>query len=267
MSTLNPGSPTSHWVAFQFLTGFGLGFGMQTSGLAIQTVLPKEDVSTGIAINFFVQQLGGAVFTSVGQTILSNLLVKKLAGVPGIGGHVIVNEGATQLTNEVPPEYKHRVLEAYNYACQRIFLAAMGLAFASLLCAFGMEWKSVKKGRQGPPPGAQPPASGPEGLLRPSSSSAPNGPSDGSTTNGLIMAKKEAPAEGLPRQHLRSRSSRGGSIASEGRHSGVLTKPPPAHMMPGSPGSAKGSPRSSDQKVEQRNTASQEMKELPSPAA
>ncbi|KAH7626281.1 major facilitator superfamily domain-containing protein [Sordaria sp. MPI-SDFR-AT-0083] len=282
MSTLNPGSPSSHWVAFQFLTGFGLGFGMQTSGLAIQTVLPKEDVSTGIAINFFVQQLGGAVFTSVGQTILSNLLVKKLSGIPGIGGHVIVNEGATQLTNEVPPEYKGRVLDAYNYACQRIFLAAMGLAFASLLCAFGMEWKSVKKGRQGPPP-AQPLATGPqepnEGLLRPSSSFPPNGPSEeGSTTNGLTMTKKEAPAEGLQRQHLRSRNSRRESLASEGRHSGgVLTKPPPAHMTPGSPGSAKGSPRSSDQRVEQerqatyspapRNTASQEMKELPSPAA
>lgn len=280
MSTLNPGSPSSHWVAFQFLTGFGLGFGMQTSGLAIQTVLPKEDVSTGIAINFFVQQLGGAVFTSVGQTILSNLLVKKLSGIPGIGGHVIVNEGATQLTNEVPPEYKDRVLDAYNYACQRIFLAAMGLAFASLLCACGMEWKSVKKGRQGPPP-SQPPATGPqgpnEGLLRPSSSFLPNGPSEGSTTNGLIMAKKEAPAEGLPRQHLRSRNSRRESLASEGRASGVLTKPPPAYMTPGSPGSAKGSPRSSDQRVEQemrssyhsapRNTASQEMKELPSPAA
>lgn len=280
MSTLNPGSPTSHWVAFQFLTGFGLGFGMQTSGLAIQTVLPKEDVSTGIAINFFVQQLGGAVFTSVGQTILSNLLVKKLAGIPGIGGHVIVNEGATQLTNEVPPEYKDRVIGAYNYACQRIFLAAMGLAFASLLCAFGMEWKSVKKGRQGPPP-SQPPATGPhgptEGLLRPPSSFLPNGPSDGSTTNGLIMAKKEAPVEGLPQQDLRSRTSRRGSFASEGRASEVLTKPRPAHMMPGSPGSAKGGPRSSNQRMEQETRsnyhsapgtkASQEMRELPSPAA
>ncbi|KAK3488068.1 putative aflatoxin efflux pump [Neurospora hispaniola] len=280
MSTLNPGSPSSHWAAFQFLTGFGLGFGMQTSGLAIQTVLPKEDVSTGIAINFFVQQLGGAVFTSVGQTILSNLLVKKLSGIPGIGGHVIVNEGATQLTNEVPPEYKDRVIGAYNYACQRIFLAAMGLAFASLLCAFGMEWKSIKKGRQGPPP-SQPPENGSQGpneaLLRPSSSFPPKDPSEGPTTNGLIMAKKEAPAEGLPRQHLRSRNSRRESLASEGRASGVLTKPPPAHMIPGSPASVKGSPRSSDQKIEQdrgssyhsapTNMGSQEMKELPSPAA
>ncbi|KAK0630757.1 major facilitator superfamily domain-containing protein [Bombardia bombarda] len=160
MSTFNRDTPTSHWIAFQFLAGFGLGFGMQTSGLAIQTVLPKEDMSAGIAVNFFVQQLGGAVFTSVGQTILSNLLVSRLSGIPGFHPGAVVNEGATDLEKAVPPEYVDQVIDGYNYACQRIFLTAMGLAFASLICAFGMEWRSVKKGRngQGPPAPAVTPA-------------------------------------------------------------------------------------------------------------
>src|SRR3954463_2344024 len=55
MTTFNRNTPPSQWIAYQFLSGFGLGFGMQTSALAIQTVLPKEDVSNGIAINFFLQ--------------------------------------------------------------------------------------------------------------------------------------------------------------------------------------------------------------------
>ncbi|KXX75128.1 putative HC-toxin efflux carrier TOXA [Madurella mycetomatis] len=151
LSTLHRNSPQPHWAAYQFLSGFGLGFGMQTSGLAIQTVLPKEDISTGIAINFFAQQLGGAVFTSVGQTILTNLLVSRLSTIPGFNPEAIVSEGATKLSEIAPPEFHGAVGRAYNYACRHIFLAAMGLAFASLLCALGMEWKSIKKGRQGPP--------------------------------------------------------------------------------------------------------------------
>ncbi|KAK3390528.1 major facilitator superfamily domain-containing protein [Podospora didyma] len=157
MSTVSRDTPSSHWIAFQFLTGFGLGFGMQTSGLAIQTVLPKEDISSGIAINFFVQQMGGAVFTTVGQSILTNLLVSRLSHIPGLDPLTIVNEGATKLTAIAPQEFVDQIIDAYNYASQRIFLAAMGLAFASLLCAFGMEWRSIKKGRQGPT-GESPPS-------------------------------------------------------------------------------------------------------------
>jgi MFS family permease len=149
MSTFNPDTDSAHWVAFQFLAGFGLGFGMQTAGLAMQTVLPRDDVPIGIAIMFFTQQLGGAVFTSVGQSILSNLLVAQLTGVPGLDPQGIVMQGATNLFEAVPIEFVPLVIEAYNYACTRIFLAGMGLAFGALLSAFGMEWRSIKKGKNG----------------------------------------------------------------------------------------------------------------------
>ncbi|KAJ0115293.1 hypothetical protein J7T55_012569 [Diaporthe amygdali] len=145
LSTLTRNAPQSHWVGYQFLSGFGLGMGMQTGGLAVQTVLPMADVSMGIACIFFAQQLGGAIFTTVGQTILSNLLVSELAGVPGIDPAQIVASGATELADIVPAEELNVVLDAYNYSLTRIFLAAMGLAFAALLSAACMEWKSIKK--------------------------------------------------------------------------------------------------------------------------
>ncbi|KAL1847839.1 hypothetical protein VTK73DRAFT_10249 [Phialemonium thermophilum] len=153
MSTFDGGTTTPHWVGYQFPAGFGIGLGMQVSGLAMQTVLPPPDISTGIAIMFFGQQLGGAVFTSVGQTILSNLLASRLSGVAGLDPRRIVNEGATNLVAIVPPELMGVVQAAYNYACTRIFLAAMGLTFAALICALMMEWRSIKKGKngQGPP--------------------------------------------------------------------------------------------------------------------
>jgi MFS family permease len=192
LSTLNRDSPTAHWVVFQFLSGFGLGFGMQTSGLAIQTVLPKEDVSTGIAINFFVQQLGGAVFTSVGQTILTNLLVSKLSVVPGFNPKNIVSEGATKLSAIAPPEFEGAVVEAYEYACRHIFLAAMALAFASLLCALGMEWRSIKKDKPGPGP----PPPGPVG--NPGNAGPSVAPSTASATASVRGSTAELPAADIP---------------------------------------------------------------------
>ncbi|KAK3899145.1 putative HC-toxin efflux carrier [Staphylotrichum tortipilum] len=210
LSTLDRSSPTSHWVAYQFLSGFGLGFGMQTSGLAIQTVLPKPDISTGIAINFFVQQLGGAVFTSVGQTILTNKLVSELSSLPGLTPDLIVKEGATKLTALVPPEDIHLVLDAYNAACRHIFQASMGLAFASLLCAFGMEWRSIKKGRNGPPgppgstpqPGKDSPKKGGKmscPLTRTANTTTPAaGTTDASSSASSEADKKHPPAGPVP---------------------------------------------------------------------
>ncbi|KAK1996964.1 major facilitator superfamily transporter [Colletotrichum falcatum] len=148
MSTFQPGISSGHWIGYQFLTGFGLGFGMQTVGLAVQAVLPKEDVSTGVSISFFSQQLGAAVFVSVGQSILSNMLVSELSGIPGLPAQAIVNSGATNLRKAVPAEFLNVVVRAYNYACTRIFLAGMGLSLATLVCALCMEWKNIKKNKK-----------------------------------------------------------------------------------------------------------------------
>lgn len=167
LSTLTRSSPQAQWVGFQFLSGFGLGMGMQAGSLAVQTVLPMPDVSMGVALIFFSQQLGGAIFTTVGQTILSNLLVSELAGVPGIDVGQIVDSGATELVDLVPANEINRVIDVYNYALTRIFLAAMGLALVALLSAVGMEWKSIKTtkgkgpGGAGGPPPSRPPHGGP----------------------------------------------------------------------------------------------------------
>jgi hypothetical protein len=145
LSTFKPDTGSPHWIAYQFLTGFGLGFGFQTVNLAIQATLPNEEIPTGVAIIFFAQQLGGAIFVSVGQTILSTLLVSRLSDIPGLDPMMIVKSGATELGNIVSPQFLPAIVSAYNYACTRIFIAAVALTCAQLLCAFGIEWGSIKK--------------------------------------------------------------------------------------------------------------------------
>lgn len=155
MSTFRVDETSAHWIGYQFLSGFGLGLGMQSAGLAAQAVLPKPDIPTGIAIMFFCQQLGGGVFTSVGQNLLSSYLVSHL-NIPGLDPKQITNEGATDLVNNVPPEYKRDVREIYTQAISRIFLCGMGVVLVAFVAALFMEWRNIKKIGPGAPPGAKP---------------------------------------------------------------------------------------------------------------
>jgi hypothetical protein len=54
---------------------------MQQSSVAAQRVLVKKDVAIGSALMMFAQQVSGAVFVSIAQTVFINRLVSDLANV------------------------------------------------------------------------------------------------------------------------------------------------------------------------------------------
>ncbi|KAH6958823.1 major facilitator superfamily domain-containing protein [Fusarium avenaceum] len=144
LTTFKPDTGSSHWIAYQFLVGFGLGLGMQASGLAVQATLPKEDVPIGVSITFFAQQLGGSIFVSVGQSVLNGRLMERLSGIPGLDPQTVVDTGATDMHKVVPSQYMPRVTGAYNYAITRIFFVSLALALVQLMCALCVEWRSIK---------------------------------------------------------------------------------------------------------------------------
>ncbi|KAH8653929.1 putative aflatoxin efflux pump [Tricladium varicosporioides] len=152
LSTLALRSGRGEWIGYQIIYGAGLGFGFQTSTLAPQTVLSRTDVPIGMAMMFFMQQLGGAIFTSVSQNIFSNNLVDRLSGVAGLDPEAIVNTGATELRNAVPTQYISIVVEAYGYSLTRVFIMAAALGAFMILGSLSMEWKSIKgkKGAENP---------------------------------------------------------------------------------------------------------------------
>ena len=145
LTTLQVSSGHDKWIGYQALYGFGMGLCFQTPNLATQTVLPKQDVPMGMALMFFGQLLGGAVFVSVGQNVLDNQLLQKLAGIPGFSRELIVSGGATTLLNGIPADQKAKVLVAYNESLQKVFQIGMILACLTVLGVALMEFKSVKK--------------------------------------------------------------------------------------------------------------------------
>ncbi|KAK7755302.1 hypothetical protein SLS62_002808 [Diatrype stigma] len=103
-----------------------------------------------------VQGLGGAIFTSVGQNLLTSRLISQISDIPGIDPAQVVSEGASDLLTTVPSRYQMQVKEAYNTSVATIFLCGMGLALGAVVSSLFMEWKSIKKTGLGGPPGAQP---------------------------------------------------------------------------------------------------------------
>ena len=144
LSTLSPSSGHNAWIGYQILYGFGIGLGFQNANLPAQNVLPRADVPLGMALMFFMQQLGGAVFLAVSQNIFSSRLVDSLSGVAGLDTTAIVNTGATDLRSIVPSDQLNTVVDAYSHALTRVFILATALSGCMTLGALLVKWRRIE---------------------------------------------------------------------------------------------------------------------------
>jgi hypothetical protein len=146
ISTITPSVSSAKWIGYEILASAGIGLAIQQGFSAVQIVLPLDEVAIGTAAVVAFQSLGGAVFVSVGNTILQDGLLSashhdKLRGVDI---QAVIKGGASEFRKKVPPEAIPELVAIYAHSLQKVFIAAIpmaGLAFVS--CLF-LEWKSVK---------------------------------------------------------------------------------------------------------------------------
>lgn len=143
-------------LGFQIVFGAGAGIGLELPNIAVQTVLPEKDVSTGTSLVVFARSLGGAIFVSAGQTVFSNHIVSgMLSQVPELDPSVVLQSGATDLQQTVSQatlgqaDVVARVLKVYNDAILQTFVVALALACVSIIGAIGVEWRTVKHSSKG----------------------------------------------------------------------------------------------------------------------
>lgn len=137
----------SVWISYQFLIGFGVGLGMQQPAINAQIVLSRKDTPTGVSLMMFAQNLGGAIFLSVAQSVFTEELAQKLTNIPGLqfSKSQVVEMGATSIRKMVPQRLIGAFLQGYRAAILNAIYVALGLACFSLVGAVLVEWKSVKK--------------------------------------------------------------------------------------------------------------------------
>lgn len=151
LSTLKPSSGPGEWIGYQILFGLGVGFGMQQTLLAVQTVLKKEDIPIGTAIVMFSQTLGGALFISVAQNVFTNQLLLNLKQVvPGLDPAMVLATGYTSLKTVIPQQFYAGVQTAYNSSIMDTFYVAVATSVVSIFGAVALEWKSVKGKKMAP---------------------------------------------------------------------------------------------------------------------
>ncbi|KAF7925793.1 hypothetical protein BELL_0315g00070 [Botrytis elliptica] len=146
IGTFRTDTTTAEWIGYEILSATGFGIAIQQGFTAVQTVLPLEKIPIGTAAVVASQSFGGAVFVSVGNTILQNQLKTSYDSgqLPGIDIQAVLDAGATGFRSVVDADQLPALLEVYNGALQKVFIAAIpvtGLAFVSSLF---LEWKSVK---------------------------------------------------------------------------------------------------------------------------
>ena len=154
ITTWTPSTGHPKWIGYQALYGFGMGLGMQQASLAAQAVLKRKDVPTGVSLIMFCQQLGGAVFVSVGDNVFTNKLVQGLRSIPNFDPMSVVKFGATELRQHVPAASLPSVIEEYNHALIVTYQVGLAMAALSIIGSATIEWKNIKpkKGEKGGPP-------------------------------------------------------------------------------------------------------------------
>lgn len=111
----------------------------------MQAVLPKEEVSIGIAIVNLFSFLGGSVLVTAGQALLEDELYKRLSPlIPNLDRTSLANGGATTVRDLVPMDQLPAVLVAYNGSMRDIWYLGLGAACLGFIATCFFEWKSVK---------------------------------------------------------------------------------------------------------------------------
>lgn len=146
LTSLKTDTPTGKWVGYQILTGGGVGIGYQQGIVAAQAMVAPELMSIVSNVVVFAQSLSGAIFVSVGNSILRNKLSSSLenAGFDTATIEKVLNAGATNVRDLIPPSMLNALLQAYQFSLDRVFIAGVVLCAFGWLFSLGYEWKSTK---------------------------------------------------------------------------------------------------------------------------
>jgi hypothetical protein len=149
LTTFEVDTTHSAWIGYQVLYGMGIGAGQQVGFVVVQGALPPSDISVAMALVVFAQTLGGAVFVSVSNNIFSNQLVKNLMkAVPDLAPSLVSSAGATNLKNNIDPQFLPGVLVAYNKAITQTWYAAVALAVVSIIGVAAVDWTIFLKAKK-----------------------------------------------------------------------------------------------------------------------
>jgi len=125
-------------VLFPFVAAMGLGNLFQTPLIGLQAAMPLKDMATSTATFGFFRMLGGTIGVTIGDTILSGVLQRKVKNIPGLD----IETTAAYLNQfvpyikDLPNTQRVQLIAAYCEAISTIWLVnvpLVGLGFILVL--------------------------------------------------------------------------------------------------------------------------------------
>jgi hypothetical protein len=148
LTTLDLEEQIAKAVGLLTFLGLAVGLGLQGPQVALQAVLPIEDVSLGGAVITFGAGMGSALWICASATLFQDRLSKEIQdSAPGTNTTHIQEAGLSKLRESIGPERLKSVLSGYENAVVQTLYIPLALALLSIIGAVAMERKSIKKKR------------------------------------------------------------------------------------------------------------------------
>ncbi|KAL4068097.1 MFS general substrate transporter [Scleroderma citrinum] len=152
MTQLDYNSNNAEKELYPFIAALGVGSLFQVPVVALQAAMPLKDMATASGAYLFLRAVGCAVSLAVGEAIVSSLLPKKLATIPGISLY-IQDPSAAALTDSVSKLHRipditlrNAILHAYSRSISAIWIMSTSLAgVALILSLFLREYSTARK--------------------------------------------------------------------------------------------------------------------------
>lgn len=123
--------------------------------IAAQAVLPLRLIPVSIAFLIFAQNISGAIFLVVANTVFTQSLITKLGEyAPSVPPQAALAAGSSagavrELVAPDRPWEVDGVLTAYSESLRNIWLMLVGFASLACVCGFFMGWVDVRKKQNG----------------------------------------------------------------------------------------------------------------------
>ncbi|KAM0351163.1 hypothetical protein ACHAPU_002948 [Fusarium lateritium] len=148
LTTLDLEEQIAKAVALLTFLGLAVGLGLQGPQVALQAVLPIEDVSLGGAVLSFGSGMGSALWICASATLFQGRLASEIrAASPGTDVEELQEAGLSRLRESIGPDRLQSVLAGYENAVVQTLYIPLALALLTIIGSVAMERKSIKKKR------------------------------------------------------------------------------------------------------------------------
>ncbi|KZF19804.1 putative MFS transporter [Xylona heveae TC161] len=147
LSQLSPTTSVAKWIGYQILYGVGSGCTAAAPYIAIQNLVPAEQIPLAMAIIIFMQNIGAATSLIAANAIFSNSLRHQLQQRSEQIGHapdIIVSAGVRSIRKLVSGSQLVAVLAAYSKSIDHVMYLGLGVSVAVLVFAWGLGWKDIR---------------------------------------------------------------------------------------------------------------------------